>query len=139
MCRLGMLLSAYTKVLCTHLCHTLQRKMTMEEDEDIRTKAVQPDQKRRTFFKAALAASAIPVASIARVGTVKRPVSWVHGNSATIVGVHNLEMDVMQGNPAHPVIVRSPQHNQNQHHKYPDWQQQHIYRCSWTLYCLSLG
>ncbi len=55
------------------------------------------DQNRRTFFKTAIGASALPV-GLAQAGSARHPVSWVHGNSATVVGAFDLEMDVMQGN-----------------------------------------
>lgn len=55
------------------------------------------DQRRRTFFKTTLGISILP-ASLAQVGSAKNPISWVHGNNATIVDAQDLEMDAVRGN-----------------------------------------
>lgn len=55
-----------------------------------------PDQNRRMFFKAALGSSILPT-DITHAASTKSPISWVHGNSATIADVIDLEMDKLQG------------------------------------------
>ena len=55
---------------------------------------------RRAFFGAALGLGAglgAP-ASLAQAGAAKRPISWVHGVSATLVDAHGLENDRIEGN-----------------------------------------
>jgi|GEM_PF-4905451 len=76
------------------------------------------DSGRRAFFTAALVAgatitggaigaeAAVPVLGLAALGSPQSPISWVHGNSATILAAHDLEMDQMQGN-ARVVRARS--------------------------------
>lgn len=54
---------------------------------------------RRLFFKAALGVGLGIGAGTAPAGAMPRnPISWVHGNSATVVDAQGLERDRMEGN-----------------------------------------
>lgn len=65
--------------------------------EKNRTDDALPNQRRRTFFKAAFGASMLQT-SIASAGSKKNPISWVHGNNATIAAPHDFELDAVHGN-----------------------------------------
>lgn len=55
------------------------------------------DRNRRIILKASLGLSTLPLAA-ATVNTLAAPISWVHGNSATVMDTHDLEMDGIRGN-----------------------------------------
>jgi hypothetical protein len=52
---------------------------------------------RRIFFKTMFSMTALPI-GITTVGSTKNPISWVHGNNATIADANGLDTDAIRGN-----------------------------------------